>query len=47
MASGRPVVDLERERRAIFADARTLNGPYQQQKQKFKPPAREKFWFLL
>jgi hypothetical protein len=38
MASGRPVVELERERRAIFADAKTLHGSFHQQKPKFKTP---------
>jgi hypothetical protein len=35
ITTGRPVVELERERRSIFADARMLHGPYQQQKPKF------------
>jgi hypothetical protein len=36
IAAGRPVVELERERRAIFADAKVLNPPYQPKPQGFK-----------
>jgi hypothetical protein len=41
LTTGRPVVELERERRSIFADAKTLQGPYNQ-KPKFKTPAQRK-----
>jgi hypothetical protein len=47
MATGRPVVDLERERRTIFADARMLNGPYQQQKSKFKAPGSKQLVYTV
>jgi hypothetical protein len=41
LASGRPVVDLERERRAIFADARVLHGNFQPKAQFKNPNFRE------
>jgi hypothetical protein len=37
LASGRPVVEIERERRAVFADARVLNSSFQPKPQ-FKNP---------